>query len=61
MSVRPLLSRMANDESGSTAIEYGLIIGIVGVGMIATSNGLAAGVINLWTSFSAILVSTSAA
>lgn len=29
-----LLSRFAKDESGATAIEYGLIAAIVGVGII---------------------------
>ncbi|MBN8912521.1 MAG: Flp family type IVb pilin [Rhizobiales bacterium] len=30
-----ILSRFAKDESGATAIEYGLIAAIVGVGIIA--------------------------
>ena len=30
-----ILSRFVNDESGATAIEYGLIAAIVGVGIIA--------------------------
>ncbi|WP_333794932.1 Flp family type IVb pilin [Hyphomicrobium sp.] len=30
-----LLSRFAKDESGATAIEYGLIAALVGVGIIA--------------------------
>ena len=29
------LARFVNDESGATAIEYGLIAAIVGVGIIA--------------------------
>jgi pilus assembly protein Flp/PilA len=31
-----MFSRFMNDESGATAIEYGLIAAIVGVGIIAT-------------------------
>ena len=31
-----LISRFANDESGATAIEYGLIAPIVAVGIIAS-------------------------
>jgi pilus assembly protein Flp/PilA len=30
-----ILSRFAKDESGATAIEYGLIAAIVGIGIIA--------------------------
>jgi pilus assembly protein Flp/PilA len=30
-----IISRFAKDESGATAIEYGLIAAIVGVGIIA--------------------------
>lgn len=33
--MKNLFSRFANDESGATAIEYGLIAAIVGVGLIA--------------------------
>lgn len=32
--MKTLMSRFANDESGATAIEYGLIAAIVGVGII---------------------------
>lgn len=30
-----IITRFVNDESGATAIEYGLIAAIVGVGIIA--------------------------
>jgi pilus assembly protein Flp/PilA len=33
--MKSILTRFANDESGATAIEYGLIAAIVGVGIIA--------------------------
>lgn len=32
--MKTLFSRFVNDESGATAIEYGLIAAIVGVGII---------------------------
>lgn len=34
------VNRLMNCESGATAIEYGLIAGIVSVGMIAALRGL---------------------
>jgi len=37
------LSRFMKDESGATAIEYGLIAAIVGVGIIASLNVLQTG------------------
>jgi pilus assembly protein Flp/PilA len=36
--MKSFLARFANDESGATAIEYGLIAAIVGIG-IATALG----------------------
>ncbi len=38
--MKTLLSRFADDESGATAIEYGLIAAIVGVGIILSLQGL---------------------
>ena len=35
-----MLKRFFRDESGATAIEYGLIAAIVGVGLIAALGGL---------------------
>ncbi len=32
--MKTIITRFANDESGATAIEYGLIAAIVGVGII---------------------------
>jgi pilus assembly protein Flp/PilA len=36
----PLLKRFLKDESGATAIEYGLIAAIVAIGLIASLRGL---------------------
>lgn len=38
-----ILSRFAKDESGATAIEYGLIAAIVGVGIIGALDALQVG------------------
>jgi len=35
-----LLSRFASDESGATAIEYGLIAALIAVGIIAAATAL---------------------
>jgi len=36
--MKNLVARFSNDESGATAIEYGLIAAIIGVGIIVTVN-----------------------
>jgi pilus assembly protein Flp/PilA len=38
--MKSLFSRFVKDESGATAIEYGLIAAIVGVGIIAALGSL---------------------
>jgi pilus assembly protein Flp/PilA len=38
-----MISRFMNDESGATAIEYGLIAAIVGVGIIVGLQNLKSG------------------
>lgn len=48
LNMKNLFSRFANDESGATAIEYGLIAAIVGVGLIAALGTLKT---NLSTTF----------
>ena len=38
--MKTILQRFVKDESGATAIEYGLIAAIVGVGIILSLGGL---------------------
>lgn len=38
--MKSLFARFASDESGATAIEYGLIAAIVGVGLITSLGNL---------------------
>jgi pilus assembly protein Flp/PilA len=38
--MKNIVSRFVNDESGATAIEYGLIAALVGVGIIAALQNL---------------------
>ena len=37
------IARFANDESGATAIEYGLIAALIAVGIIAAATSLGGG------------------
>ncbi|MFM9973848.1 MAG: Flp family type IVb pilin [Beijerinckiaceae bacterium] len=38
--MKSLFSRFVKDESGATAIEYGLIAAIIGIGIIAGSQAV---------------------
>jgi pilus assembly protein Flp/PilA len=38
--MKTLFSRFVKDESGATAIEYGLIAAIIGVGIIVSLGGV---------------------
>jgi pilus assembly protein Flp/PilA len=42
LTMKSLFSRFVKDESGATAIEYGLIAAIVGIGIIAALTNLRA-------------------
>ncbi len=46
-----IVARFANDESGATAIEYGLIAALIAVGIIAAATTLGT---NLGTMFNGI-------
>ncbi len=50
-----LFARFVSDESGATAIEYGLIAAIVGVGIIASLTTLKEGLAALFESVAATL------
>jgi pilus assembly protein Flp/PilA len=49
--MKNLIARFVNDESGATAIEYGLIAAGISLAIIAIVNGLGA---NLSSKFTAI-------
>ncbi len=44
-----VVTRFLNDESGATAIEYGLIAALISVGIIAAATTLGTGLSNLFT------------
>jgi len=54
-----LFARFVQDESGATAIEYGLIAALISVGIIAAATTLGGGLSNLFTNIGGKL-STSA-
>ena len=44
-----IVARFVNDESGATAIEYGLIAALISVGIIAAATTLGGGLSNLFS------------
>jgi pilus assembly protein Flp/PilA len=50
-----LLARFVNDESGATAIEYGLIAAGIALAIIAVVNGLGTNLNNKFTSINTSL------
>jgi len=50
--MRKLVLRFSNDNSGATAIEYGLIAAGISVAIIAVVNGLGTQLNNTFTSIS---------
>ena len=53
--MKTLFSRFAKDESGATAIEYGLIAAGISVAIIAVVQGLGSNLKNTFTSVSSAL------
>lgn len=51
----------ANDESGVTAIEYGLIAALVGVGIAVAATSLKDGLAGLWNDIGTALTNAIAA
>lgn len=53
------VARFANDESGATAIEYGLIAAGIGVAIIAAVNTLGSGLSDLFSAIGTKLTNTN--
>jgi pilus assembly protein Flp/PilA len=47
--MKNLFARFMNDESGATAIEYGLIAALIGVGIIVAASNLGTQLSNTFT------------
>ncbi len=50
--MKPMLARFANDESGATAIEYGLIAAGISIAIISVVNGLGSALNSKFSSIS---------
>lgn len=50
MSQGSIVKRLLKDQSGATAIEYGLIIAMISIALIVSMRGLALGVNAVWDS-----------
>ena len=50
--MKSVIAKLIEDESGATAVEYGLIAALLVVGMIVALNSVAAGTIAMWTGIS---------
>ena len=49
MPCRSIVMRILKDETGASAIEYGLIIAMISIALIASMQGLALGVNSVWS------------
>ncbi|MDP4595171.1 MAG: Flp family type IVb pilin [Beijerinckiaceae bacterium] len=54
--MKNLFARFANDESGATAIEYGLIAGLIGVVIIGAVSALGTSINSKFSTISSALV-----
>jgi len=54
-----LIARFAQDESGATAIEYGLIAALIAVGIIAAATTLGGGLSHLFNGIASKVSNTS--
>ncbi|MCX5516655.1 Flp family type IVb pilin [Kaistia algarum] len=57
--MKTLLVRFANNESGATAIEYGLLAALVGCGIIVAATTLATDISTLFTNIGTKLSGTA--
>jgi pilus assembly protein Flp/PilA len=49
MSLKTFLKHIGTDDAGATAIEYGLIVSLIVIAMIASLNGVANETIEMWS------------
>lgn len=52
MKLTTFLKHIGTDNSGATAIEYGLIVSLIVIAMIAALNGVANATIDMWNDVS---------
>ena len=49
MKLTIFLKHIGNDNSGATAVEYGLIVSLIVIGMLAALQGVATTTDEMWT------------
>lgn len=54
-----LIERLAQDERGATAVEYGLIISLIVLAMMSALNNVAGSTINMWNNVSSTVEKNS--
>lgn len=52
MTIPTIASHIIKDETGATAVEYGLILAMVVLAMIGALGGTASETVKMWTSIS---------
>ena len=57
MNLTQFLKHIGNDNSGATAVEYGLIVSLIVIAMIGALQGVANETINTWSEVEAASVS----
>lgn len=57
-AIRTAFRRLRSDDRGATAIEYGLIVALIGIAMIAAMSKLGGGSGGMWTSLAGTLNSS---
>ena len=58
--MKNLFARFMNDESGATAIEYGLIAALIGVGIIVAATNLGTQLSNTFSTITTKLTTATA-
>ncbi|OQW45235.1 MAG: pilus assembly protein [Proteobacteria bacterium SG_bin6] len=57
--MRTLLRRLLIDRRGATAVEYGLIVSLIVIAMVASLQAVASQTIGMWTSVSSRVTQAS--
>jgi pilus assembly protein Flp/PilA len=59
VAIRRTLHRLAADQRGATAIEYGLIVALIALAMIGALSTLGGGAGGMWTNISTAVASSA--
>ncbi len=59
MRLNTFLKEIVDDSSGATAVEYGLIVTLIVIAMIASLNSVANSTISMWSNVSTTVTEAS--